>query len=346
MTLLHFDGFDNYGSATDLGAEYAVSNTPGVQAGNGRYGGNAVILTTGNPASYRKGLGAGYTDVWMGCAVKDAVGGGNVGLFSLLGSTGQFEVGCDFNAATGVFTVGRCQGSSFGKIETVLGTSAAQTGVANWNWVEFHATFSSSAGVLEVWFNGLQIINVTGQNTNRTGATGGYFEAWLGGRNAFDSGNNARLGDDFYVATTRLGDCKVLTVAPNSDATPNVGTPSTAGAHYLMVNETVPNLTNYVSLDASSAGNKELFGITSISTTQSILGVRANAFASKSDAADAIFAAVLKSGTTEVAGSTIGAVIGGNAKSTVLAELDPNTGAAWTQTSVNALNVGAKTLVP
>lgn len=347
MTLLHFDGFDVYGNntgAVDMGSEYLGGGSINVFSASGRFGGNGVALTNGNGSWLRKPLGAGYTDVWQGCALKDAVNGGNMGLFTLLGSTGAMEVGCDFNASTGVFTVGRVDGASFGKLSTVLGTSAAQVGVANWNWVEFRAVFSATVGVLEVWFNGVQIINVTGANTNRTGATGGYFDAWWGGRNSFDSATNARWGDDYYIATSRLGDCKVLNCAPTSDATPNVGTPSTAGAHYLMVNEQVPNLTNYVSLDASSAGNKELFGVASISTTQSILGVKVSAFAAKSDAADAAFTAILKSGSTEVVGNSIGALIGANARSTVLTETDPNTSAAWTQTGVNAINVGAKTL--
>lgn len=345
MTLLHFDGFDTYANATDLGNEYVTAGGhANVAASQGRFGGNAVIAGGSNQAAYRKALGAGYTDLWQGMALKDAVGGGNSGLFSVIGSTGQFEVGCDFNASTGIFTVGRVDGASFGKIGTVLGTSAAQVNIAAFNWVEFRAVFSATVGVLEVWFNGIQIINVTGANTNRTGASGGYYEVWLGQRNVNDNASAFRYGDDWYVATTRLGDCKVLTLAPTSDASPNVGTPSTGTAHWSLVDEGTPNTTDYVSLDASSAGNKEMFGMTAVSTTQSILGVRASAHASKSDAADALFCALLKSGATEVTGFTAGAMIGANARSSLIAELDPNTGAAWTQANVNAINAGAKTL--
>lgn len=347
MTLVHFDGFDQYATSTDLAQEYATGgNQLAVDSTSGRYGGGGLRIGGTGSSLLRKALGSSYTDLWQGMAVKDAFNNGNLSLFSFIGNSGAFEVGCDMNTSTGVFTVGRVDGASFGKISTVLGTSAAQTGLGNFNWLEFRALFGNgTAGALELWFNGVQIINVTGILTNRSGSATGYAEAYLGSRNANDTGSgNSRYGDDWYVATTRLGDCKVLTLSTTSDATPNVGTPSTAGAHYLMENETVPNTTNYVSLDASSAGNKEMYGMTSISSTASILGVRAAAYAAKSDAAEALFTACLKSGSTEVTGNTVGAIIGGNARSLVLAELDPNTGAAWTQTAVNAINVGAKTL--
>lgn len=346
MTLLHFDGFDQYGTTADFGSEYVYGGAVIPNTTAGRFGGGCMTVNGNNALWVRKPLGAGYTDLWQGFSLKigSETGPGNAGICSFLTANG-FEVGVDFNSSTNVFTTGRVDGSSFGKIGTVLGTSAAQLFPAtSYNWIEFRAVFGSgTSGALEVWLNGVQIINVTGISTNRTGATGGYTEGWMGTRNGFDSTGN-RFFDDWYIATSRLGDCKVVTLAPNSDATPNVGTPSTAGAHYLMVNETIPNLTNYVSLDASSAGNKEMFGITSISTTQSVLGVKVSAFAAKSDTADAIFAAILKSGSTEVVGGTVGTLIGSNAKSGILAELDPNTGAAWTQTGVNAMNVGAKTL--
>lgn len=552
MTLLHLDGFDAYATDSDMLFEYG--GRPRFWPGMGRFGGGALEASQNHALKYFGG--SVYPDLWTGFAlgiIDGGVAAYTTQFLCICTGTGQDELVFYYDSINGAINVYLGYSTTFTTAATHWNPPIATANVViakgAFGWIDVRAKFgNASNGILEVWLNGVRVINLTAATTVFFNTTQG---GWTGVRFGSNketsvlSGGTGRYIDDAYILSTsdgtgRLGDCKVLTVVPNSDAGPNVGTdpfnqlvtwnPNDKGSNNVLSNgnldmngqngspgnnsfvraygparssgkyvwelqltsvtgggvqyfigaaslassltsstaadtfymyiydstncvgngmsvnssnsvgvlanvandkfmiavdldagkawlnkngvwksgdpaagttpwitwaggtkalvpavgsysansgvmhwnvtptltiptgfsawappvsphasrvaEVSPNVTDYITLDASTANNKEMFGNTAISTTQTIFGVKVSAYAAKSDAADAIFAAVLKSGATEVAGTAVGAMIGANTKSSLLAETDPNTSAAWTQTGVNALNVGAKTLVP
>lgn len=345
MTLLHFDGMDAYAANGDMGLEY--SGSPAINTTLGRFGGGAFI---GGANTIFKNLGVGdtNTDLWFGGAHFPNGSISNGCIVDVVSGAGNIELSFLLDDGNNNISVWRSWDNIFGTVTrgaTAIGTSAVLAGIRSiWSWWDFHVVFSSgTSGTIEVWRNGIQVINLTGIKTCINAVTGYSGIRW-GASHDQTTSTTDRRWDDIYIktgASGRLGDSRVYTLVPASDAGPNVGTPSTGTSHFAMVNEVQPNLTNYNSVTGTS-GNHEMYGVTALPSANTVYGVRSSAFAAKSDAAEVLFAGVVKSGTTEVVGTTQGAFVGANQKSSQLLELDPNTSAAWTQTTVNAMLIGAK----
>jgi hypothetical protein len=340
--LLHIDGFDSYSTSSDLTQLEYTTIGPGMQFSTtgGRFGGGTIIAnspgTDNNPVYLVKTLPYSPSEIWMGIAILSPGYNVNTGIFSIISSSGV-EAVITYNPGTGVWSAWRGSGSE------LLASAGLNIGNNSWHWVDFHYIMSTSVGVMEIWVDGTQIVNLTGANTTQNSYT-----VFPTVSLACSSMNSAMNFDDWYILdtngsinNTRLGDSRIETLHPSSDAGPNNGTPSTAGPHYLMVNELQWNTSNSIVLTGTS-GQEELFGMTSLLTTpMTIHGVRVLATSAKTDAGSLTANTIVSSNSIVAAGNT-------SALSTTfihtwnIFETDPSTSNAWIYTAINSMDCGFK----
>lgn len=341
MALLHMDGFDSYLNRDDLNWTYSGvgGSYIDVQSTLGRFGGGCVRVTGGNIV---KSLPTAPQEIWIGGAIKpaDALGTNNADLFSFYSATGR-EATVSLVPSTGVVTAWRNNNVN-------LGSSAAGAIPADgaYRWVEVRYKMSATVGVVEVWVAGVRVLNLQNVNTSQNALTA-LASVYLltGGIGTWDI-----LLDDLYIldttgaapANTRLGDSRIETLKPAADATPNDATPSSAGAHYLMVNENQWNTSNYLTFTGSVSTNAELFDMTDLATTPTAVhGVRVIATSQKSDAGASSLIPTIKSGATSADGASQPLTTSWT-QQTSLHTVDPATSAAWTMAGVNALKAGVR----
>ena len=337
--LVHLDGFDSYTTTTVLGAIYSLYQAGSgtlLSTNGGRFGGGSVQYTAlTNRLS--KAI-APLTELWCGYAVN----------FSGLRSPGSVLwkfaslAGDEFCVTyiDGVVQVFRGTYSN-----TLVGTYYVPTISLNtWHWVECRYKYHASAGVAELWVDGVQFVSYSG---NTTFAAGGNVNSI----NLSDSSRGFNgYTDDMYILdatqganTTRLGDCRVGTLVPTSNASPNQATPST-GSAYTCVDEAQRNTTDYVTFTPYSAGMQEMYGMSSLpSVPSAIYGVRVLGVASKSDAGSASLKPEIVSGGSTGLGATQ-ALSTSWADVSSIFETDPHTSAAWTTAAVNAMACGVQTV--
>lgn len=213
-----------------------------------------------------------------------------------------------------------------------------------WYYIEFKVLCNSSTGTFEVRVGGVNKLSATGVNT-KAGSHDYHTKVGL-----FGPGSGACWFDDWYVLDGAgsanndfLGNRKVVALFPNSD----VGgyqdfTCSSGSDHYALVDDNpVNDDTDYV--ESSTSGHKDLWDYPSLSGTGStISGLQVNSMVKESDANPFTFNTLIKSGTTEDAGT--GEAIGSTSYKVLrrISETDPNTSSAWTTSGVNAAQFGIK----
>ena len=338
--LVHLDGFDSYSVAADLAMEYTASISS-FSTSTGRFGGGAITLSP--TTQFQKSI-APTSEVWVGYAAK--LTGWSTAYSNPLA---QFNSGAGPEGSICVSQTGSSitiyQGDAH---RTLIGTYALPPSLITgaWHWLEFHYKYGTSTGIMEMWCDGVQVFSFTG---NTTYYTGGSISQIQIGHSTY--GSVAGTYDDLYIIdvaagganTTRLGDCRIGTLVPTSNASPNQGTPST-GSAYTCVDEAQRNTSDYVTFTSYSAGLQELYGMSSLpSTPIGIFGVRVLAIGNKSDAGSAGFYPMVKSGgssalATGLPLSTSWVDIPG------IFETNPNTSAAWLTAAVNAMACGVQTV--
>jgi hypothetical protein len=222
---------------------------------------------------------------------------------------------------------------------TLLGiTSGAGLLVNVWAYVEVKIKCSSSAGTVDVRVNGVSRLSLTGQNT-KNGTDNYHNVAVIGCSNYFVIAdvyvldNTGTLNNDF------LGNVKVVPLFPSGDTATLQWTPSAAGTHYTLVNETKDDDdTSYVQ-DATS-GQVDLWSYQSAPALGAIVGIQVNTTCRDTDANNFSLITRVVSGAT-VSNDSAQAV---NTTSYVskkrVVETDPNTGGAWGASGLNAAQFG------
>ena len=335
--LLHMDGFDSYATGSDLFQEYTIATLGIFSTSAGRFGGGAVYLNDNGKALYWTNPNV-MTEIWSGCAVKidpSYLGPGFVFTFTSGAGT---EAGVWYDWTTGYWACYK------GNQSTFLGSAPYPISMSFYHWVEVHYKISTTVGVMEVWVDGVQVINLTGINTSQSGGTNfGTVGLGLVGSNTCRA-----VYDDWYILdttgsynNTRLGDSRIETLRPNSDAGPNDGVPSTAGPHYAMVDEMQWSTSNTIVL-GSTSGNAEVFGMTSLSTAPSTIhAVRVLAVVEKTDGGTLLANAIVVSSNVEADGTSTDLNTSFSHAFNMF-ETDPNTSTPWTATAVNSMNCGFK----
>jgi len=170
---------------------------------------------------------------------------------TLTGMTGNGFFSVE-NGTTGLITL-TTSAASFVEVRrgsrtgTVLGTSSVALAAGVFKMIELECGFNASTGTIDLYFDGVNVLHLTGQNTGTTAYTG-YF---LGLDSASSpSGTTTFDYSEFYFCdgsdgTTAQGaafntafkDPKVLCLMPTADGNYTQFTPTPAGAHWSTVDE-------------------------------------------------------------------------------------------------------------
>jgi hypothetical protein len=319
MTVRWTDGFDLYATKTDIGLRAGVIAAPGfANFATGRLG-SGQCITTAQGYSFAP-FASAQSALSLGVAYQ-------VNGLSQAGSFLNFYNGgtpiCDLR----ITSTGALQATRDGN---VLGTSSTIITPDTWCYIEVEVTRHASAGAFKAYVNGVQMLNLTGVNTGGSDID----------KITLASGSADIKLDDLYVTdtATKLGECRIDTLHPTADTATKDWTPSTGSSNYAMVDEAQFVTTDYVS--AGTAGNKDYYALADLSFNPlTIHAVSVVTMAKKDDATTRTFRGNIKSSSSEGNGATRGLGTSLSIYSDIF-PTDPNGSIAWTQSSVNAAQVG------
>ena len=230
---------------------------------------------------------------------------------------------------------------------TLLGASTNAWTQDQWRTVDVRWQITSTTvGIVEVWVDGTQWLNLTGvDNTNTT--TANVQTVRIG---SFASSFGATIWealDDLAVNDTagtlnnaRAGDGRVVLLKPNGAGSNTNQTRggTDSGANWSQCDELPPSLTDYVY--SATAGTRDTYALEDLPAgTWTVNACEVLAYAQNSDALAGSLGLTVKSGSTTNEGTarTLSATA---AYVRQLYETDPATSAAWTASAVNALEAG------
>lgn len=330
MALLFLDGFDHMGGGAGLSSKWGTSNGS-ISANSARTGFNGLSLS-GSQISRALPAAGGFV---FGCAMRvtGTVQWSNYDLF-------QAREGTTVHLAMGT------NGSNF--LQVKRGSTTIATGTQlliqnNWYYFEFKGTIDPTTGIFEVRIDGVPDIVGAPQNTRNGGTSGQWDRLCLNGSN--------HNFDDLYVFdqsgsmnNTFAGSCKVETLLPLTDASgvgSNQGlTPSYGTDHGALVDESIPNISDYNS--SFTVGAKDTYKFPSlVLASGGILGIQTNLYAAKTDAGTRTVCSVVRAGGTDYDGPTQSPTTSFGYITNVR-QVNPATGVQWTPAEINALEVGMK----
>lgn len=339
--ILWQDAFDLYNNGADLALNYTTLGGNTVQIANGRFGGGCFQSVDGFHG-ISKNVGT-QTNIWMSIALNlysASVGDLVVMQWMSDGVTASgVEATLTYNATSGVWKLWR--GYLSGGSSTLLNSTSAPIAQNAWHWIDARFKYSDTVGEFELWIDDSQKVTLTGLDVVVN--AGANLVAMVLG-DMFSSNSQNMDFDDFFIydtGTARLGDTRIETLLPASDATPNNGTPSTGTNHYACVNEAQWATGTFITMPNVS-GDKEVYGFGPLTSSPSnIWNVKAYTVSRKSDAGSFLLSPLVVSGGTE-ADATGQQLLTTNGTQEGMWALNPHTSTAWTTTTVNALDAGYK----
>lgn len=361
--LLFMDGFDHHTFLTNaIDPAFApvkwAFNVPVSSQGwfsvAGRVGGLAARCIQGNagPMSLVHALTQTPSTIILGFAFRGvtALRGDLCNLFDAT----AFSVQLNFQlVGTGQIRVFRGPGSA--QIGTDSPVNTLFTNV--WHYIEIKAVIATgTSGSVQVWVDNLQVLNITGVNTQ---ASANAFVNRINLHGLVNAGAVLDVNDydDFYVCDTTaglgasglpLGDSRIVTLMPSGnsadigghDQWAQVG--GTNGNFWTSVNE-VPEDgdTSYVS--SATVGQIESFAHASLpATVTTVHAVQFNLVARKDDVGTRQVAPTQRNGTTDSVGATSPNLTTNYIDQLSIAENSLQTAIPWTVSEVNTSEFGVK----
>lgn len=347
MALLFIDGYDHY-TTSFIPSKYSSNNSVSINTTGGRNGGGALFSTNENNYVAIAASPSGSSWFIWGAAVNFAnVTGTNTG-------TDFFQVwdGSATNSSVQQTALGLLSNGSL-RIRkgdgTVLGTSASNVIVPNvWYYIEWKCKITTSTGSNEcvVRVNGVEVLNLTGVNTNRT-ASG----VWSQARWNSNGGSANALYDDVYLCNSTgtvnndfLGDVRVIALYPNGngDFSDYTNSASNSTNNYSYVNEASAPDSDSSYVRSVTYGNQDLYTFTTLSAS-SVCGIQPCYYMRKDNSGFKNVQIIEKVSGTVYTNSTI-ALSDTYKYYTQIIELNPATTAAWTVSDINATQFGIKTV--
>ncbi len=337
--ILWADSFDHYGTVNANMTDGAYAESSGTISGTQARTGSKSYRCTGNTLIRR---------VFGGPLVTVGVAGAfffatlpvidNVSpplTFCDASNTPQVTITVD---TTGVISVWRGNGSG-SKFTTKLGDSGVPAITANaWNSIEAKVKIANSGGTVEVRVNGVTVINLTGQDTQASGAAETSQVRW----EVTGAGTEGYYVDDVVAWDTTgalnndfLGDRKVVTDFPNADTADVAWTRSTGSTNFGVIDENPPNGdTDYL----TTTNNGDKAGVTFPNLPTEVTQISAVVFIQKTKKTDAGTANTqlhLKSGASTANGTDRPMTTAYTLYHDVF-ETDPATSAPFTRSAAQA----------
>lgn len=336
MTLILFDGFDNYSllpKSWMTGLDMTGGYTGRDGSSNGCVG---FYKTSGSPH--------------LTCSLPSAI------------NTLICGYGVQYNTTTKVWA-GRVTGSSTQQMYlephasgSLILRNSGGTQVATspsglistgaWFHLQVKWVPHTSTGSVVVKINDAEVINYTGA-TSGTTATVDSFQMTQGatssaGRSFMD---DLWVCDEVDATATQgrpnnafLGDLAVVTLLPSSDGDTIQWTPST-GSNYAAVDENPVNSTDYVSTSTST--NRDLYAMTDLpGNATTVFAVRTSVYAQKSDAGSSSIQITAKENATTTPAAANALSTSWTAIHDPILAVRPSDSGLWTVSDVNSLQVG------
>jgi hypothetical protein len=335
MTLRFCDGFDSYSSATQLQSKWSSVSNVVFGTSAGRYGGGAVSNT-----GYAYGMRLNKVvsipsgaKVRVGFHIKYPANASSNGL-----SSANYVVGINDSHVLGLNPVGQLQVTAFNST-TVRFASTVVVNDGNFHWVELEYWLNGSTlSTAQLWIDGVS----QGSYTGNLAAAAAVTQVNFGLGNLFSGTgwiDDVVVWDDQGSSfnTFPLGPRRITTLLPNADGDLAQFTPKTGTLHHPMVTGGYGS-TDYVS--DSGTGNVDLYKFPALPySPTSINAVVANYFGQNTGTGTTSLIPKLKTSGTTVSGSTSTLAVGNNTLIQAAFSTDAG-GAAWTTTSVNAMQIG------
>lgn len=224
------------------------------------------------------------------------------------------------------------------------GTERYTHGVAytasTWYFLEMRVTTHDTTGRIQVWLDGTSIYDSGTTLDTKNGASGTIQDIAIG------MGLNTMITDTVYVTDDagsapdngRLGNTQVDFVESAADGATVQFTPlSSTNESNIDDGQTPDDDTSYN--QSSTAGHVDLFTVGSYSAPGTIYGVIARAVVKKTDTDARTFRAKVKSSASTLNGAT-STLTTSYAEVQAVAEVDPNTSAAWGASAVSSMSIG------
>jgi hypothetical protein len=217
-----------------------------------------------------------------------------------------------------------------------------------WYYVEAQVTFDQTNGAWEIRVDGDTILSATSRDTlYSSGDTSNNYLTF-----GYDTGDWVDIGyiDNIYLLdstgtanTSFLGNIEVATLLPSGNGTTSTMTGSDANQvdNYLLVDNNAaapPATTEYVG--SATEGHKDTYAMDDLAGTPTVLGVVGAVYASKTDSGAKYMRPILRSGTTDYAGTSLALSDSTYGVLEEAYDVDPDTSAQWTYTGVNAVEFG------
>jgi hypothetical protein len=339
MALLWIEGFEGFGTSSTpsptgiVSRKYSVAAENAMTVQTGRTGGYALRMVNANCSFKTSALTTDDTMI-VGAGVRSSniASAANQPIIMMVdGVTAGMQVHIN---GDGTLTVKRGT--------TVLGTSTNNMSSNTWYYIEFKVVCHNSTGSYELRVNDTNWLSATGIDT-QIGSNAYHDVVKFTGSN-FTSSIDF---DDIYVCDSTgtrnnnfLGNVKVLAIRPDSAGDDTDWTPD-AGANYAAVDEVVLDEdTTFV--ETSGSGDQDLYNYGSLAASGVIKGLQIVTETRVTDATSFDLNAVIKSGTTEDAGSSETITSTSYVTHTRVAETDPDTSDTWQASAVNSCQFGIK----
>lgn len=339
MALICFDGFDyttNSNFLNSLG--YYDTGGAAIIAGGGRFGGNCLSIAPAYPGSPTRVFAAGFAQAFVGFAVNAAVNTLTVG-FVDTNNNSNYQCYLTFNDYGQI--------SAYNGNGTLLGSSSINAWLpGTWCYCEIKPVIAGgTSGSLQVRINGAVVLTLPNVNTQHPTSTSSTFNGirWAAGDYA-----NPRI-DDFYMCdptgaapyNSYLGNVRVQAVLPAAagSLTQFLKSSTSLANWQCAINQNVDD-TLYVY--SATVGNEDLYTVSASIGAVTIYGVQIRGAYRQDDATQRSAQTLLKSGST----FATTAVVPCNQAYAFQTDgpfiVDPNTGASWTPSAVNSLQIGPK----
>lgn len=327
MALIFCDGFDAYATSAEVADKWTtVSSAITLTLTGGRFGGGAVDNgALQNPAMSKNvpTVGANGVTIGGGCWFKSSSWGTSISI-SQIGSAGFQPTGISTSRI--VFP----NGSATAAFATAIYDNA-------WHWIEWSVLMSTTVGTYSASVDGIVVASGSGVNTGVTPATS--VASSLGSTTA-----SATFIDDmvFWDSTGTsfntfpLGAARISTLIPSGAGASTQYTPST-GTNWSCV---AGAYSGTAKVTSTVTGQVDLYTYPNLPIVpSSIYAVVGNYYGQNSGVGSAQNIPKMRTGSTTVSGTASVLPTGTNASSQFAWYADAG-GSAWTDTSVNAVQLG------
>lgn len=206
---------------------------------------------------------------------------------------------------------------------------------------------SNTTGTIEVWCDGVLVVNRTTKTTSGESGTGNGASLDINSirLTASGAGNTANF-DSVVISDALQGDCHVDYLVPdgNGDTSQWVGSDGNSVDNWALIDEIPASATDYV--EADEVDLRDLYTVANLPASGTILGVQAVVHPWKlGPGAEIPTSTILKTGVGEHVDLIAGMSTAMQGLETPIRTTRPG-GGAWTVSDVNAMQIGVTTEEP